>query len=407
MASATSARSTRASNRTTNAALMTHPANGRARPGRLSFAAMGRIRDHAGEIGALVAVAFGAVVLSLAIVVFIGSSGFGYDYAAYDAAARRIVAGQPLYLADTAARYAAGAYEGLYLYPPPLAVALTPLTALPVADATIAWMVLRVVLLAGACWILPVARTARLLTFAAACLSFPVLFDLNIGNVSLVVFALTALAWRTTGTAVGAVAHAVLIAVRFPFGVFFLEWAVLRRWRPIAWTVAAGIGLIAASLAIVGVGTYVDYVTILRALPDISTGPHNLSLKSTALALGLPDGLAALTVPGGYVLGLAAIAFAARRRDADVAFVVTAVATLIVAPFIHPHYLVLLLLPAALLLDRGFHLAFLLPLAGWLPDPVLPLVAPVTLALLLAVPDRRVIPAPVPAREFVPAASPT
>jgi hypothetical protein len=368
---------------------------------------MGRIRDHAREIGALVAVAFGAVVLSVAMVVFIGSSGFGYDYAAYDAAARRIVAGQPLYLADTAARYAAGAYEGLYLYPPPLAIALTPLTALSAANAALAWMVLRVVMLAGACWILPVARTARLLTFAAACLSFPVLFDLNIGNVSLVVFALTALAWRTTGTAIGAIAHAALIAVRFPFGVFFLAWAVLRRWRTIAWTVAAGLGLIAGSAAIVGVGTYVDYVTILRSLPDISTGPHNLSLKTTALALGIPDGLAALTIPAGYVLGLVAVAYAARRRDADVAFVVTAVATLVVAPFIHPHYLVLLLLPAALLLDRGVVVAFLLPLAGWLPDPVLPLVAPLTLVVLLAVPSRVVHPARVQARDPDPAPSPT
>jgi hypothetical protein len=90
-----------------------------------------------------------------------------------------------------------------------------------------------------------------------------------------------------------------------------------------------------------------------------------------------------------------------------VAFVVTAVATLVVAPFIHPHYLVLLLLPAALLLDRGVVVAFLLPLAGWLPDPVLPLVAPLTLVVLLAVPSRVVHPARVPAREPDPAPSPT
>jgi hypothetical protein len=54
----------------------------------------------------------------------------------------------------------------------------------------------------------------------------------------------------------------------------------------------------------------------------------------------------------------------------------------VVSPFIHPHYLVLLLLPAALLAERGHWWGLLLPLAGWLPDPVLPFVAPITLVLL-------------------------
>ena len=57
--------------------------------------------------------------------------------------------------------------------------------------------------------------------------------------------------------------------------------------------------------------------------------------------------------------------------------------TLVVSPFIHPHYLVLLLLPAALLADRGRGWAIALPLVGWLPDPFLPLAGPLAIALLL------------------------
>lgn len=336
-------------------------------------------------VAPLVAAAMGALVLAIALLVFVGSRGFGYDFAAYDDAARRIVGGGSVYLPDTAARYAAGAYEGLYLYPPQLAIALIPLTWLDPSGATLAWLVVRFGLLAAGCGLLPVRSRTRLLAFAVACISYPVLFDLNLGNISVVAFALTALAWRTVDRPIGAVAHAALVALRFPFGLYFLQWLVERRWRTMAWTIVAGLALILLSLPIVGVGAYVDYVAILRGLPDITSGPHNLSLKSTALALGVPADVASIAVPIGYLAGLSAVAFAARRRDAHVALVVTAIATLMVSPFIHPHYLVLLLLPAALLADRGRTWALAIPLVGWLPDPVLPLAAPLAIALLLTI----------------------
>ena len=92
-----------------------------------------------------------------------------------------------------------------------------------------------------------------------------------------------------------------------------------------------------------------------------------------ALEIGARDGL----------LGIGLIWVAATRRDADTAFVVTAVATLLTAPFLHPHYLVILLLPAALLFDRLSPAAIAIPLAGWLPGPLLPLAVLAVLALLL------------------------
>jgi len=58
-------------------------------------------------------------------------------------------------------------------------------------------------------------------------------------------------------------------------------------------------------------------------------------------------------------------------------------ATLLTAPFMHPHYLVMLLLPAALLADRGRYWGLALPLLGWLPGDTLPLVALGTLLILL------------------------
>lgn len=336
----------------------------------------------------VLAVVLGAAVLGLAVLVFINSTGFGYDFRAYDSAARRVGAGEPVFLPGSVEAYREGRYEGLYLYPPTLAIALLPLTLLSTSGATIAWLVLRLALLAAGCAALPVSGRTRAGVFAVACVSFPVLFDLNIGNVSIVVFALCAAAWRWLHHPVAGLAHAALIAIRFPFGLFAVTWLAERRWRALGWTIAAGVVLILVTIPFVGLSSYFDYVAILRGLPDISVGQHNLSLKSTALELGLPDGLANLALPAGYVVGLVMTVFAARRRDASTAFVVTCLATLLVAPFIHPHYLVLLLLPAALLADRGHWWALGLPLLGWLPDLVLPLLGPLAIGLVLVATPR-------------------
>lgn len=334
-----------------------------------------------------VAASLGLVVLGLAAVVFVNSNGFGYDFRAYDAAARRVAEGGPLYVPGSVEAYRDGRFEGLYLYPPPMAIALVPLTLMTQAVATIVWLIARVALLLAACWALPVSPRVRAFVFAVACISYPVLFDLNLGNVSIVVFALCAVGWRWISTPVGAVAHAALIALRFPFAIFGLLWLAQGRARMLAWTIAAGVVLIVIGLPVVGVSSYAEYLAILRGLPDISAGPHNLSFKSIALAAGLPDAMVNLALPLGYVLGVVAVIFAARRRDASTAFVVTAIATLLVSPFIHPHYLVLLLLPAALLADRGHWWGLGLPLLGWLPDVYLPLVAPLAIGLVLLARD--------------------
>jgi hypothetical protein len=344
---------------------------------------MERPGRHVAAVLPIVGATLGAILLAVAGLSLVDSRGFAYDFGAYDSAARRVAAGEPLYPADTAKAYAEGRYEGLYLYAPPLAVALTPVALVPARDAAIAWFILRLVLLALGCWVMPVSRAARLSTFAVSAVSFPVLFDLNLGNISVVVFALSAVAWRLLDGPLAALVHASLIAIRFPFGAFFVLWLVQRRFRMIVFTIVAGLALILASLPIVGLGAYRDYVTILAGLPDIGTGLNNFSLKSTALTFGVPPAIAGVGTIVGFAASVAAIAFAGLRRDAEVAFVVTAIATLLTAPFMHPHYLVMLLLPAALLADRGRYWGLALPLLGWLPGASLPLVALGTLLILL------------------------
>jgi hypothetical protein len=331
---------------------------------------------------------FGLLVLAVAVTLFVGSEGFGYDFRAYDAAARRVATGASPYLPGTAEAYRDGQYEGLYLYPPQLAIALVPLTVLSQTAATLAWMGLRIGLLIAGCLILPVSRQARFAVLGVACLSFPVMFDLNIGNVSIAAFALLAAAWRWPGTPAAAVLHAVLATVRFPFLLFGVLWLTQRRLRYIAWTIVAGLVLLVAAVPVVGINAYADYVGILRGLPGIAAGPHNLSLATLATGLSLSEPVPSIALVAGYVAGLGVVVYTARNRDDATAFVVTALATLLVAPFIHPHYLVLLLLPAALLADRGHWWAVGLPLLGWLPDPVLPLAAPLTVGLVLMATSR-------------------
>ncbi len=140
----------------------------------------------------------GVVVLIGALIAFQGSRGSGYDFAAYDAAARRLAAGQPLYQAVTQQGPFAPGPAGIYLYPPPLAVLLLALVPLSSSAAAFVWQALHVVALVAACAILPIPRWVRLASFGVACLSVPTLLDLNLGNVSLFVLLAGAASWRWT-----------------------------------------------------------------------------------------------------------------------------------------------------------------------------------------------------------------
>jgi hypothetical protein len=160
--------------------------------------------------------ALGFLVLVIAAWTFMGSSGFAYDFGAYDSAARRVAAGAALYPAGAAEAYNSHSYACLYLYAPPLAVAVVPLTAFtPVAAAT-AWLWLRMLLLVAGTAVLPISGRTRAATLGVAGLSFPVLYDVNLGNLSIVLFALSALMWRFRDRPVGSVALAVAQPLRHP-----------------------------------------------------------------------------------------------------------------------------------------------------------------------------------------------
>ncbi len=319
--------------------------------------------------------ALGVAVLVTSAFLFIGSTGFGYDFLAYDAAARRLAAGAPLYPPGTAEAYNSGAYSGLYLYAPPLAVALLPVAGIPENAATLAWFVGRILLLGLGCAVLPVRREVRLILWFVATISFPVLYDLNLGNVSVVLFALGAAIWRWNGTPWAGVALAAALTVRYPFGLVGIAWILTRRVRSIVGAVTAGAAIAVATLPIVGIAGWMDYVTVLRGLEDVSTGPHSFTLGTTLAVLGIGAPWTTVATLGGVAGSMVAVVVAPRRRDPELAIVVALAGTLLFAPFFNPPYFVALLIPAAYIANRGQRWGYALPLLGWLPGELLGVVA--------------------------------
>ena len=329
--------------------------------------------------------AFGVIILLLASSTFIGSSGFAYDYSAYHLAAARIATGQALYPPDVAEAYNSAQYTGLYLYPPPLGVALVPLTALSQDQAALAWLGLRLVLLVLGVALLPISAMARGAVIAVASISFPVWYDLNLGNLSVVLFAMSALIWRFRDGPVASIALAIAGVLRYPFALVLFCWLLQRRWRAIGWTIVAGLAIGLATLPVVGIQGWFDYVRSLGALGDVSAGEHNLSFATTAHALALP-GPDGAWVLAGILIAAGATAWAALRRDPETALVVSLTATILFFPFFHPHYLVQLLVPAAFLAGRGQWWGLGLPLLGWLPGAALAPVAALATVLPLLPP---------------------
>lgn len=331
-------------------------------------------------LAGLVLAAVGSLWLILGLVAFPGGEGWGYDYRAYAEAAARLGETGSLYQAETLdGPYRPGPY-GLYLYAPPLGIAVAPLTMLGLDDAVLAWFFIHIVAMALACVLMPVRTGIRLATFGVAALSFAVTRDLVLGNVSVVLLLPLAAAWRWLDQPLGSIAQAIAMSVRPMLGVLLVWQLLRRRWRAVAWTVGAGVVLIALTLPVVGLDGYREYLTMLGNLSGVSGVEFNYDISSTLLGWGATEALATFALLAGYVIAIAAILISL-RRDREVGFMVTVMASLLLSPLLWDHYLVMLILPAAFLAERGRAWGLLLPLLSWLPPETYPIT--VVLALLL------------------------
>jgi hypothetical protein len=336
-------------------------------------------RDRWMVVGIPLAV-LGLLWMVMGFLAFPGGEGWGYDYRAYADAADRLVATGSLYQAETLdGPYRPGPY-GLYMYAPPLGIAIVPLAGLALDLAASTWYLLHVIALMAACALMPVRTGIRLASFGVAALSLAVTRDLVLGNISVLLLLPLSAAWRWLDRPIGSIAQAVAISVRPMLGMLII-WQLLRRqWRAVTWTVAAGLVLVVLSLPFVGLQGYRDYLTVLSNLTEVTGVEFNYDLASTALTLGVPEGVATIALIIGYAIAIGAMLLSL-RRDRELGFIVTVTGTLLLSPLLWDHYLAMLVLPAAFLAQRGRPWALLLPLASWLPAELLPFV--VVAAVLL------------------------
>ena len=173
------------------------------------------------------------VMALAALPILARTPNWSQDYVAYRLAALRLASEVSLY--DRLSLQ--GAFEplaqDLYLYPPRLGIAVGPLAALPADEGAIVWYLLHVAVLGLACALMPLTARTRTLTFAVAIVSWSVLRDLVMGNVSVLLLLPMVVAWRWLDRPVGSLALALATSVRVTFGIFLLWFLVRRAWRPL------------------------------------------------------------------------------------------------------------------------------------------------------------------------------
>jgi hypothetical protein len=338
-----------------------------------------RRRDRLLLFAALVLAGLALVVFVLQMFRFMSAPAWAFDLEAYLDAARRLARGDLLrngsmYDPDSlTGPFRPGPYK-LYLYSPPFAVAMLPLTAVSIDSAAVVWYVGRLVLFGVACAVMPVRAPIRCLTFAIAALSSPVIGDMNLGNVSVLVTSLMAITWRWLDRIPGCVALALAMTVRPALGLV-LVWSLLRRrWWPVLWTLVAGGIIVLVSLPFVGIVSYDHYFTVLRNVYDVTGQDNNMDVGSAVLRVGGGPLLASIALYAGFAVGAGAM-IASLRYDRQTGFMVTLGSTLLLSPLLWDHYLTLLLLTGAFLAQRGRWWGLGLPILAWVSGPMTPLLA--------------------------------
>ena len=279
----------------------------------------------------------------------------GFDLVAITLrASNAFVHGQSLYLRPEQWHHVNEAHFA-YVYPPLYAEVLAPLLALPVHAVILAAAIVCLACVFLSLRILGV-RDPRV--FAAALVSWPVVFGTQVENASMVVLLLLAVAWKR-----GALPVAGAIAIKL-FAWPLIAWLWFTRGaRSAIVCAAATAALLLAGWAAVGFEGMTAY-------------PGTLESNSDAVA-GTTYGFSTAFAHGQIIaVALTVLALLASRRRAQVGddvgcFAYAIGAGLAFSPITWAHYLVLLLIPLALRRPT-FSPVWLLAPATWLIGPGFP-----------------------------------
>ncbi len=361
-----------------------------------------------------------------------GRIQWGYDFSAYWQAAGRLLTSLSPYSAEQLAGPYGPQQQFLYLYPPPLAAAVTPLAALfpdyraaawiwtGIGAAILVWAVAALWRAEGLGDRFPLlAGRGRWLLLAGAFAFPPVVGELVMGNVHLLLLGLLTVAWLGVrrGTTRGEWAAGLAVGVAATIKVFpalLLLWFLLTR-RPRA-AVGVVVGAVVAALValpLTGIQPWLDYPAVLLNL-SAPTDTTDTLAPTVWLAGSIGFAAARVVVTAACLLLLVGVSIAARRdlpssREPTLArsFGAAVLLSLLVAPAMYHHYLAIAVLPFILGLAAGVRLRWLalayflmwggtqlaLGDASWIVNRLAPtlgvLVLLASLATVAAVPRRR------------------
>jgi alpha-1,2-mannosyltransferase len=278
------------------------------------------------------------------------------DFGIFRKAAHEVVHGRTPYVHPSAAAFA---HFDKFVYPPVAALVFAPFAALPSGVARVLMFVAALAAVVGA---LRLLRVEDWRCYGVVIVAAPTINSLALGALTSFLFLGAALGWRyrdtPVGTAIATAFTAVLKLFLWPLAIWLLA---TRRWRAAVMCAATGLVLLLGGWAVIAFAGLRSYPTLVHLLEQVEA-PRSYSVVAL---LGLSGGAqTAVTV----VLSLAAvvaIALAARGSGGDRrAFAVAVVASLLAAPLVWLHYLLLLYIPIALYRPRLSGL-WLLPLVLW------------------------------------------
>ncbi len=268
-----------------------------------------------------------------------------------------------------------------FVYPPPVAFAMIPISLLPAAVANVVFFCLSI---AATVLGLRVLGVRDRLCYAVAFSTVPVLAAPGNGSISAFLFLGTALAWRYRArTWPLAIAVGSIVVAKVFLWPLWLWLVATRRYRAAALSAAFGAGLTIVTWAILGFAGLRDYATLLRRLSEL-TGVNSYSLYALERAFGVPPSVAQLGLfaVGGVVAWLAVRYATGEQRDERL-FMAAIGLALLLTPILWSHYLILLFVPIAIArptLSRLWLLTFLF----WLDPSSWSFGDPVRIAPLLA-----------------------
>jgi len=328
-----------------------------------------------------------AAIVVTVMVVEAPTARFGWDFRyQYFPSAQAVADGRPLYLSpDDPSLQQALDDVTTYVYPPQVAVALTPFTELSVDVATALALMASVLALLGT---LAVVGVRDVRCYAAALAWWPTWAGLAVVNLTSFLALAVALAWRFRAT-VWPLAAAIGLAASTKIFLWpaFVWLIAMRRFRAAALGGIIGIASTLGAWAAIGFQGLAEYPALLRRL-DETFYDQSYSIAGMAAALGLDTmvGRVLMLVVGGVLLYQCVRL--GRQGDDFRAFVWALLATLALTPIVWQHYILLLLAPLAVVRSR-FSAIWLLPIGLWVVpsegyDHGVRSVLPVVVLLVLA-----------------------